>query len=69
MRFENVETFRRWHCHTQSATDSICAGPASPRFALVHENPSTCRVAYATEMKCLRFGLKIASLGFTVTEK
>ena len=22
-----VETFRRWHCHTQSATDSICAGP------------------------------------------
>ena len=27
VRFESVETFRRWHCHTQSATDSICAGP------------------------------------------
>ena len=27
VRFESVETFRRWRCHTQSATDSICAGP------------------------------------------
>ena len=30
VRFESVETFRRWHCHTQSATDSICTlRPAS----------------------------------------
>ena len=28
VRFESVETFRRWHCHTQSATDSICRRPA-----------------------------------------
>ena len=28
VRFESVETFRRWRCHTQSATDSICRRPA-----------------------------------------
>ena len=28
VRFESVETFRRWHCHTQSATDSTGRRPA-----------------------------------------
>ena len=32
VRFESVETFRRWRCHTQSATDSICAGGCRSRW-------------------------------------
>ena len=39
VRFESVETFRRWHCHTQSATDSICAGPCG-RLRRVSRAPS-----------------------------
>ena len=33
------------------------------RFALVHENPSTCQVAYATEMMCLHTSFHPAGLG------
>ena len=35
-RFESVETFRRWHCHTQSATDSICRRPAPIGLVSLH---------------------------------
>ena len=36
VRFESVETFRRWHCHTQSATDSICRRPAPIGLVSLH---------------------------------
>ena len=36
VRFESVETFRRWHCHTQSATDSICRRPAPNGLVSLH---------------------------------
>ena len=36
MRFESVETFRRWHCHTQSATDSIYRRPALIGLVSLH---------------------------------
>ena len=36
VRFESVETFRRWHCHTQSATDSISRRPAPIGLVSLH---------------------------------
>ena len=36
VRFESVETFRRWHCHTQSATDSIGRRPAPIGLVSLH---------------------------------
>lgn len=36
VRFGSVETFRRWHCHTQSATDSICRRPAPIGLVSLH---------------------------------
>ena len=36
VRFESVETFRRWHCHTQSATDSIYRRPAPIGLVSLH---------------------------------
>ncbi|MBR2939917.1 MAG: hypothetical protein IKC14_01250, partial [Kiritimatiellae bacterium] len=36
LAIESVETFRRWHCHTQSATDSICRRPAPIGLVSLH---------------------------------
>ena len=36
VRFESVETFRKWHCHTQSATDSIYRRPAPIGLVSLH---------------------------------
>ena len=37
VRFESVETFRRWHCHTQSATDSCAATNRGDRASACDE--------------------------------
>ena len=61
VRFESVATFRRWHCHTQSATDSICAGPASPRFAPSLRFASLIFGALSTRVFGLRIGFQMAN--------
>ena len=37
--FGGEDVYQRWHCHTQSATDSICAGPCG-RLRRVSRAPS-----------------------------
>ena len=36
VRFESVAMFRRWHCHMQSATDSIYRRPAPIGLVSLH---------------------------------
>ena len=36
VRYESVEIFRRWHCHTQSATDSSYRRPAPIGLVSLH---------------------------------
>ena len=37
-----------------------------PALRATHQNPSRCRVAYATETLRLRFGLKVVAIGFQI---